>query len=237
MLAQLDAMQARAQQVNLEMQRLQQGFQESAERGLAQFFQEIGAGSKSAGEAFKAMVKSIIDDMRRLLAEMLARQIIGSLFKTIFGTATGSVGGQTPGNTTPSGGRASGGPARPAHGRLYGGTSGKDSIPIMAMPEEWFIRREAVRHYGDDFMQMINSMQLPRVLPRKPMRFAEGGGVPRMEATARPGVAQEHVHRIMVTEDGLLKFMNGQRGKGIVLGHVRSAPRMVTGLARQLKRN
>lgn len=238
LISQLDAMRERAIAVNLELQRLEQGARESLESGLATFFQEIGSGSKNAGQAFKAMVKGIIDDMRRLVAEMTARSIVKALFGAAAGAATGAAtsGGQSAGNTTPSGGRAMGGPARPAHGRLRGGTAGKDSIPILAMADEWFIRREAVKHYGDDFLNMINSMQLPRIMPRKPMRFAEGGRVSGSDVGARPPVQQTVEHVIGLDQNGALTWMTGPRGRDIVKGHLSTMPRFVTGLGKTLKR-
>ncbi|MDJ1131772.1 hypothetical protein [Streptomyces iconiensis] len=60
--------------------------------------------------------------------------------------------------------RASGGPIQgfPGGGLLRGpGTSTSDSIPVMGSDGEFMMRTAAVKHYGEPFMDAINSMQLP----------------------------------------------------------------------------
>ncbi|WP_151484853.1 hypothetical protein [Streptomyces albicerus] len=86
---------------------------------------------------------------------------------------------QTKGNfTTPSGLNLTGVSAgRFADGgRLRGGTPGRDSIPILAMEDEYVIRRDASRKVGFDTLEYINRTgELPR--------FAVGGQV----GIGRPG--------------------------------------------------
>jgi hypothetical protein len=244
--------------VDLEARRLREGLREALEGGLTEFFQEIGDGSRTAAGLFKQMVKSIIDDMRRLVAQLIASSII----RLIFGTAAKAATGQATGNTTQSGGkatgglaqrRAAGGPARPPHGVLHGGIPGKDSITISAMPEEYFLRREATRKYGAEVLDLFNEMRVPITWARelysllhshfvpRPIRprtsFAAGGPVGRAAgAGARPVMRQEITHIIGVDRDGLLTFFEGPKGRSITLGHVGSAPRFVGNLSRQLKR-
>ena len=53
-------------------------------------------------------------------------------------------------------------------GMLHGGVPGRDSIPIMAMPDEWVIRAPSARGYGNAAMQAVNE-------GRAVIRYASGG--------------------------------------------------------------
>jgi hypothetical protein len=60
-------------------------------------------------------------------------------------------------------------------GRL-GGYGGGDSVLSWLEPGEWIIRKEAVRHYGDEFFAALNNLNLPAGHPDF-ARYAEGGPV------------------------------------------------------------
>ncbi len=227
LLAELDALSAKAQKVDLEMQKLKDGFRSALEGGLTDFFSQLGDATQSLATSFRNMVNSIIRDMQRLVSQILASRIIS----TILGTAAGAAGGagQAPGNTTQSGGaarggqaiqyRAEGGPGRPPHGTLRGGIAGQDSIPILAMPEEYFIRREAVRKYGVELFDLLNNMSLPMPVARDKnrFRFAQGGLVEAPGASARVPVAQTVHHTIGVDSRGFLRILNGKVGEDAVV--------------------
>ncbi len=82
-------------------------------------------------------------------------------------------------------------------GKAPGVDRGRDEVLAYLRPEEWVIRPEAVRFYGDEIMHAINSMLLPRSIfsgPRgrlpaiaRPARFAEGGAVSGTSSAAGGG--------------------------------------------------
>jgi hypothetical protein len=252
-LAMMDGISARAQKVDLDMQQLVQGFEKALQGGIGVFFDTIIDGSKEGKNAFHEMIVSIINDMRHLLSELIAKKITSAIFK-VLGLATGAAEGGQAGNQTQSGGRAQGGLAlqrrasgglgRPPHGVLHGGIPGKDSIPIAAMPDEYFVKRQATNYYGADLLDLFNEMRVPRtwarelftlmhhhftppVIKQRPrFGFAQGGAVGRATATARPNVGQQE-HTITVDADGLLRFLTSNKGREITLSHVGSAPRFV----------
>lgn len=60
--------------------------------GIGDFFKDVISGSLTAEQAFAKMVKSIISDLAKLLAEFAAKQISGFIIKTLFGSGA-SAGG------------------------------------------------------------------------------------------------------------------------------------------------
>jgi tape measure domain-containing protein len=63
-----------------------------------------------------------------------------------------------------------------ATGGRLGGYGGGDSIFSLLEPGEWVIRKEAVRHYGDEMFAALNSLSLPSG-GFSLARYAEGGSV------------------------------------------------------------
>lgn len=222
LLLQLDTMKQKAREVDLELKRLKDGIQEAFVGGLADFLDSLTDKTKKVGDSFRDMVRSILQDISRLVSRLLAEKIVFGLL----GVPAAS-GGQV-GNITQSQGRAEGGLARPSHGQLRGGIPGTDSIHIAAMPEEYFTKVQAVRHYGVELFDALNNMEMPRMNPRtfKTMAFggagAEGAGV-----TARPSQRQEVHHFLDFNEQGLITVMNGRFGRDITLKHVGRNPRAV----------
>jgi hypothetical protein len=71
------------------MKALKEGASSTIEGGIKGFFKDIIEGSKTAGEAFANMVKSIISELAKLLAEFAAKQAA----KFIISAITGGGGG------------------------------------------------------------------------------------------------------------------------------------------------
>jgi hypothetical protein len=229
LLAELDTLTAKAQEVDIEMQRLREGLREALTSGLANFFDSLTDSTVSLAQSFKNMVNSILHDMSRLVSQLLAQRIITSILGGAAGAAgAGEAGAGAAAAGAAAGGaarggqaiqyRAAGGPGRPAHGALHGGVAGIDSIPILAMPEEYFVRREAVRRYGVEFFDLLNNMQLPTPVLRGQNRFkfAQGGVVDGSSFGARSPVRQEVHHTIGVDSRGLLHVLEGKPGQDAV---------------------
>jgi len=51
-------------------------------------------------------------------------------------------------------------------GQRIAGYGGGDKVRALLEPGEWVIRKEAVRRYGDRFMEMVNSMKMPTLQPQ-----------------------------------------------------------------------
>lgn len=236
LVAGLDALKVKAEEVDVEMEKLRDGLRNALEGGLSGFLEGLGDKTKTLADLFKDMVNSILKDMQRLIAQVLASRIVQALFN--IGVAAASGGAQR-GNTTAQGfsGRAEGGPGRPAHGRLAGGTPGQDSIPILAMPDEWFLQREVRRVYGDRFLQDLNELKVPlsvvrnekQIITHQTRRFAQGGPVNRIGGVpgdfARQTVPQDVNLVVSVNRKGLLDVWAGPVGKSVVKAHVQNSHR------------
>lgn len=228
----LELLKRKSKEVDLTLKRLKEGVAEALISGLAGFFDAFTDKTRTLAGAFKDMVRSILSDMSRLVSRLLAEKIVFALL--------GLGGGGQAGNATQLQGRAEGGLARPRHGLLKGGIPGTDSIHIAAMPEEYFTQVKAVRHYGVEFMDMINNMELPRIDPRSyssRARLLAAGGGPLQPSTdsARPSARQDVHHHISVDRHGLLDVLNGPPGERATLGHIRRNPRHVGSVVRQVR--
>ncbi len=223
LLTRLDALTAKTTVVDVELRKLQEGFREAVERGIASFFEDIGDGSRTAAGLFKEMASSIINDLKRITAQLIASRI----FKAILGAAESGGNAGAIGNQTQSEGRAGGGPGRPFHGRLRGGVRGVDSIPILAQEDEWFLKPAVRRKYGDTFLSMLNNLELPTIQARRFRPMAEGGvtgGNPVRSTVVREEIQR---HLIGLDGDGVLTFLGGKAGERLVLGHVQRNPSAV----------
>lgn len=157
--------------------------------GVADLFNDLISGSKSASDAFSSFAESVIASINRIIAEQLAAQLFGSLF--------GGSGGK--------GGKAGGAGLFSFLGFAEGGlvqgpgTSTSDSIPARLSAGEYVVRASAVRQLGTGLLDAINGRSLPRV-PR--LAFAEGGlVVPEPVRAAASGVGNTIVHMTMVAQD------------------------------------
>lgn len=126
---------------------------------LTGFFEDILSGTKSVGEAFMDMAKSVIRSLTQIAAQMLAMQAI----KAISGAFGFKFAGGGPVGRYADGGfvkeeaieRSSGGPIKGP------GTGTSDSIRAWLSNGEYVIKADAVRHWGVGLFDRLNQKQLP----------------------------------------------------------------------------
>lgn len=128
--------------------------------GFATFFTDIATGTKSVSRSFKDMALSIIKSMMDVLAQALAMQAVKSIlaaFTGASGASTGGGGGIT-GTVLSFGSVAMGGSgtAMAEGGPVTGGIPGKDSVPLMAMPGEFVLKKSAVDALGAGYLAKLN---------------------------------------------------------------------------------
>ncbi len=140
-----------------------------AMRGAAgQFFADWISGTMSAGQAFKKFANSVLNSMMSVVSNQVANtflMLIGAGIKKLSGwdkIVSSGVPGTDPGlGSIPAatGGRVSvGGILRRAGGGpVFGGVPGKDSVPVLAMADEWVVNRKAVDEVGHQFMADLNA--------------------------------------------------------------------------------
>ena len=123
--------------------------------GFSSLFTNIATGAMSAKDAFKSFAVSIIRSMLDIIAQALAMAAIKAILEAM-GFSTGGV---VPSSAPTSAINTSAAtPVRAASGgHLSGGTPGKDSIPLMAMPGEYVLQKSAVDAVGVDFMHSLNN--------------------------------------------------------------------------------
>ncbi len=82
--------------------------------------------------------------------------------------------------------RSAGGPVGFARGgTVPGGWGGGDKVRALLEAGEYILRKEAVRHYGLEWIEAMNQMRLPLNMPR----FAQGGMVSGIRIPQIPRVA------------------------------------------------
>ena len=123
--------------------------------GLVTFLTEGINKADNLKDAFLDMIHSILESMQKVLAESIANDFMRSLFGP---TEVITIPEKGTWNTTKPTNRATG-------GYINGGTPGKDSVPVMAMPGEFVVKTKAVsnlvKKYGNGVMHMINSGTIP----------------------------------------------------------------------------
>jgi hypothetical protein len=139
------------------------------------------------GDAFKSLARSVVDSLRRMVAEIIAQQATLALVRTLFSAFGGGAGGATQAGSGLTGVGAGlaqyGGRIR---GYVGGGDvagprlpiPGPDKIPILAQEGEFVLRKARLMEPGAlNFMRAWNAGRLRlRDVMRAP-RFATGGQV------------------------------------------------------------
>ncbi len=115
----------------------------SLETGFADLFTTIVDGSKSAGNAFKDMARSVLTAMRDIAIQRAATATVNAMFGSTDGGTTGWF-------SSLFGGKASG-------GLVYGPEKNRDSVPTMLMPGEYVLKKSAVDALGTDYLNRLNN--------------------------------------------------------------------------------
>jgi len=148
-------------QINSQFKGLGETVAELSANGVTQFFDDITKGSKSAGEAFRDMSKGILIEIGKMLVKFLVLKAVGLI--------SGAFGGGTSAIAIPTIGR---GAAFAEGGLVRGPGSGtSDSIPARLSNGEFVIKAQAVKNWGETFLNSINSV---RTIGQG-VAFAEGG--------------------------------------------------------------
>jgi lambda family phage tail tape measure protein len=127
---------------------------------LAQFLGSTINEVNGLGQAFASLATSVISSIQRIVAELIAAQIISKI---------GGFLGLPSAGATPV--------KKAAGGYIRGpGTGTSDSIPAWLSNGEYVLRAAAVQKLGVGFLNMLNSggLSAAAALPRVP-RFATGG--------------------------------------------------------------
>ena len=169
--------------------------------GFAQMFSDIATGTKTAGQALKGMIRSFAMELNKLLAKKLVQKL--------FGMALGGAGGAggAGGLITKFLGFAQGGLVRGP------GTSTSDDVPAMLSSGEFVLRAAAVKQWGVDFLEAINSIEPGGPSPR--LAMAAGGLVP---AQAPAPVPEQSVRIVNVIDEKLAgDYLASSEGEQTIL--------------------
>jgi TP901 family phage tail tape measure protein len=140
-------------------------------------FLSFANGTETASDAFTRMANNISDRIQQLALEFATNQIFGSLFgSTGIG---GGIGDFLSGLSKSKGGMIKG---YSSGGNVTGGSGNKDDVPAMLSGGEYVIRKNAVKKYGQEYLQMLNEGKVEK-------RFG-GGFFGSLTAMVAPIVAQ-----------------------------------------------
>lgn len=176
--------------------------------GLAQLFETIGNGAKSAKDAFADFARSVLTAINRIASQKLAESLFGGL----------SVGGK-------SGGAASSGFGALIASFLNGyasggyvsgpGTATSDSIPARLSAGEYVLNAAAVKRVGVAFLHSINGLSAGPRIAGPTLAFAAGGLVP---AAPAPPAAGQSVRIVNVVDPAMAAdYLNSPQGEKVVL--------------------
>ena len=118
-------------------------------------FLSFANGTETASDAFTKMALNISNRIQQLALEFTTNQIFGSLFgstSNIFG-GSGGIGDFFSSLFKSKGGIIKG---YSTGGHVLGGSGNKDDIPAMLSGGEYVIRKNAVKKYGPEYLQMLN---------------------------------------------------------------------------------
>jgi hypothetical protein len=122
----------------------------TANNAFSTFFSDVLSGTASVGDAFRTMAGSILEAMMDVVASEIAKSFV----KLIFSLGRNLMGGGGGPDPSLDGLYKDGGFVRAATGKAV---RGRDSVPILAMPGEFVLRKSAVDAIGADNLQSLNA--------------------------------------------------------------------------------
>lgn len=123
----------------------------TSQQAFSTFFSDVLSGTASVGDAFRTLATTILQAM----LDVIASEIAKSFVKMVFQLARSFGGGPSAGPADDLAGLyKEGGFVRAATGKAV---RGRDSVPILAMPGEFVLRKSAVDAIGADNLQALNA--------------------------------------------------------------------------------
>ncbi|BCO30113.1 hypothetical protein TspCOW1_02160 [Thiohalobacter sp. COW1] len=166
---------------------------------FATMFENIGAGTKNAKEAFRDFARSVITSINRIASQKLAQALFGGL--------SGGIGGFV--GTLFKGFAAGGYVTGP-------GTSTSDSIPARLSSGEYVLNAAAVKRVGIGFLNTINGLSRGPVVAGSSLAFAAGGLVPDLPPAAAP--QGQGVRIVNVVDPAMAAdYLNSSAGEKTIL--------------------
>lgn len=236
-------------QLRLEMERLGLQTKETASEfeekafqagtsALTEFFTTGIRQAKSFGDAMRSLALSVVESIQRIIAQMLAAQIIKGIF-SLFGanvpTGFGS-GGLVGSQGTDASGLGQGTLGRGvASGGLIRGPGGPrdDEIPAFLSNGEFVIQAEAVNRFGPAFFDRLNRMDPVAAAQPSPTFVQMAGGRSSAPSIQQTGELLNGRLEVGVDEGLILKQLQSNQGQRILLKTIsknRSAIRRALGL-------
>jgi hypothetical protein len=172
--AALDGIERSAAASTLNVAKLGAAFEDAAVQGLDEFFSTGIQGSESFAQAINAMASQVISSLQRIIAQMLAVQLVGGILGLFAG------GGKTPNLGAPTLPKFPTTPI-PAHatGGLLGGVGGPTADANLGLfsPGEFLVRSATTMQPGAlSFLHEFNKVGMNAL--RSPVRrYADGGVV------------------------------------------------------------
>lgn len=175
----VDAIALSVQSMEDSWARIRSASEDALVDGLATFLSEGERDAQNFGQAIGAMAASVVQSLRRIIAQMIALRLVSGFLRA-FGALAGGGGGGTFGAGDGALGEA--GQVFAAEGGLISGPGGPmaDAIPARLSAGEYVVRASAVAQPG--VLQALESINrgirapLGGWSPQAPVRrFAEGG--------------------------------------------------------------
>jgi hypothetical protein len=158
---------------------------------MSSLLQDLSDGVGSAKDAFRSFADSVLDSFRKILSDQITKQLM-QMLASMVGNSGGGAGGIGGLISSFFAAAATGGQIKgrgqvqrfDRGGKVLGpGTETSDSIPAMLSKNEFVHKAAAVRHYGAEFMHLLNQMRIPKdalmqlIAPQRRLAFASGGHV------------------------------------------------------------